>query len=182
MRILEATAGGRSYWHDKQHPETVFMDLRLEKESGFVWEGYDVENSKRPSKGNYTVLPHLQADYRNLPFANRTFDLVVFDPPHLVTNNGMKKLHGIMKRKYGALHAETWQNDMRLAFNELFRVMKDTASLNFKFCDYHIGFQEILDVIPQEPLYGTTVRSGHHETRWLAFNKPMSMRSYNESA
>jgi len=176
MRILEATAGGRSYWNDKEHPETVFMDMRVEPDGDFLVQGYDQDNPNIKKVGYYTVLPHLQADFRNLPFPDRTFDLVVFDPPHLVTNNGMKKLDGIIKRKYGCLHAETWPRDIHDAFVELFRVMADHATLTFKFCDYHIGFEEILSVIPQEPLYGTTIMSKTHSTRWITFNKPMEMR------
>jgi len=177
MKVLEATAGGRSYWHDKEHPETVFMDMRVEHDAGFTFEGYDMENCDSSHPGNYRILPDLQADYRNLPFPDGTFDLVVFDPPHLTTNNGMKKLSGIMQRKYGTLQAETWPRDLKLAFDELFRVMCDHATLNFKFNDYSIGFEQILNVIPQQPLYGTTIKSAKHETRWLAFNKPMEMRS-----
>ena len=176
MKILEATAGGRSYWHDKEHPETVFMDMRVEGDNRFLYNGYDMKNASTPGS-DYVVLPDVQADYTNLPFRDRTFDLVVFDPPHLVTNDGMEKLSGIMKRKYGCLEAETWPRDMHLAFTELFRVMRDHATLTFKFNDYHIGFNQILDVIPQEPLYGTTIKSSKHQTRWLAFNKPMKMRS-----
>jgi len=172
MEILEATTGNRSYWHDKQHPEVTFMDLRVERDGNFISEGYDIDPHH-----SYTVLPDVQGDYRQLPFDDSTFDLVVFDPPHLVTNNGMKKLHGILKRQYGCLHAETWQRDIRLAFRELFRVMADHATLTFKFCDYHIGFNEILDEIPHEPMYGTTVKSGTHSTRWITFNKPNEMRN-----
>jgi hypothetical protein len=172
MEILEATTGNRSYWHDKHHPEVTFMDLRVELDGNFTIQGYDYDRNR-----SYTVSPDVQADYRELPFDDSTFDLVVFDPPHLVTNNGMKKLHGILKRQYGCLHAQTWQRDMRLAFEELFRVMADHATLTFKFCDYHIGFNEILDEIPHEPMYGTTVKSGTHSTRWITFNKPMRLRS-----
>jgi len=176
MRILEATAGGRSYWHDKDHPETVFIDMRVERDDKFVVRGYDQNNPDVERTGQYTVLPHLQADFRNLPFPDRVFDLVVFDPPHFVTNNGMEKLSGIIKRKYGCLHAETWPRDIHDAFVELFRVMADHATLTFKFSDVDIGFEEILSVIPQEPLYGTTIKSTTHSTRWITFNKPIKMR------
>ena len=172
MEILEATAGGRSYWYDKQHPEVTFIDLRVERDGAFYKRGYDIDNKK-----NYTILPDIQADYRKLPFLDSTFDLVVFDPPHFTSNQGMKKLSGIFRRKYGNLHAENWQRDIRLAFGELFRVMADHATLTFKFSDYHIGFTEILDQVPHEPMYGTTIRSGTHSTRWITFNKPNEMRS-----
>jgi len=155
------------------------MDMRVERDGDFSVRGYDQDNPniKKEKQSDYTVFPDLQADYRNLPFADRTFDLVVFDPPHLVTSDGMEKLSGIMKRKYGCLHAETWPRDIHDAFVELFRVMADHATLTFKFCDYDIGFEEILSVLPQEPLYGTTIMSKTHSTRWITFNKPMQMRS-----
>jgi hypothetical protein len=170
MRILEATAGGRSYWFDKENHETVFCDMRIE-DPGFLEENMD--SNENPG---YSVRPQIQADYRRLPFPSNTFDHVVFDPPHLVTNHGMAKLTGVMKRKYGCLKAETWPDDLRRAFIELFRVMKDTATISFKFSDHHIGFDRVLEPIPPDPLYGTTVRAGDKETRWLTFNKPVEMR------
>jgi len=176
MKILEATCGARSYWREKEHPETVFIDLRFEKHPNFSWEGYDIDGAKRRKPAPYEIVPDIQADYKTLPFQDRTFDLVVFDPPHMVTKSGMKRLSGIVKRKYGALRAETWQRDLSLAFFELFRVMTDRATLTFKFWDGDIGFENVLEVIPGEPLYGTTSKSGKHDTKWLTFNKPRRLR------
>jgi hypothetical protein len=180
MKILEATCGARSYWRDKQHPETVFVDLRVESDPEFSFAEYDIDGAIRRKPGSYSILPDIQADYRQLPFDDRSFDLVVFDPPHMVTNSGMKNLSGIMKRKYGSLRAETWQRDLNAAFCELFRVMTDFATLTFKFWDGDIGFDQVLEQIPAEPLYGTTSKSGTHETRWLTFNKPERLRQSKE--
>ena len=58
--ILDATAGNRIVWQDK-HPENVtFMDFQRKLER----------------------KPTIFADNRNMPFRDKTFSTVFFDPPH----------------------------------------------------------------------------------------------------
>lgn len=51
------------------------------------------------------VTPDVVADFRDMPFEDNTYDLIVFDPPHL-------KLAGpnssIMKAQYGQLDKDNW--------------------------------------------------------------------------
>ena len=102
MRILDATCGKRMMWFNKFYEDCVYMDIRRE------------------------VKPDLVADFRMLPFPDDTFDLVVFDPPHLVYVNS----HSIFKRKFGGLQSDTVHVDLYRAAKELFRVLKPNGFLS----------------------------------------------------
>lgn len=144
-KILDATCGGRSIWHpdNKDRDDTLYIDSR-KREPGFI-EGRE----------DYAVEPDEVQDFRDLPYPDESFNLVVFDPPHEVRKDGMKHLSGWMTKKYGALHAETWQSDIKKGFEELFRVLKPNGVLVFKFSDRHVDFKEVLDLSPRPPLFGT---------------------------
>ena len=69
-QILDACCGSRMFWFDKEHPATVFMDNRSFAKT--LCDGRRFE-----------VKPDLIADFREIPFPDESFQLVVFDPPHL---------------------------------------------------------------------------------------------------
>ena len=89
--ILDACCGSRMFWFDKKNPLVEFVDIR--KESHILCDGRKLE-----------IKPDTVADFRKLPFKDKTFSLVVFDPPHL------KRLgkSSWMAKKYGVLN-ETWR-------------------------------------------------------------------------
>jgi SAM-dependent methyltransferase len=166
--VLDATCGGRSIWHpeNKERDDTLYVDKR-EDSNPLKREEFGYEPR------NYSIEPDEVEDYRNLPYSNESFNLVVFDPPHAIRGDGMKTLSGVTTRKYGALHAETWQEDLRAGFNELWRVLKPTGTLIFKFADESADFSEVLELAPTTPLFGTSVNNGKNvETRWFTFYKP----------
>jgi SAM-dependent methyltransferase len=166
--ILDATCGGRSIWHpeNKDRDDTLYVDRR-EEPPGFTTDGYDGHYE------SYSVDPDEVQDFRDLPYDDDTFNLVVFDPPHVVKDGGMKALAGAVQRKYGALEAETWQSDLRAGFEELWRVLTPGGTLAFKFADNAADWDEVLELAPTDPLFGTTntKRTGV-ETRWFLFYKP----------
>jgi len=167
--ILDATCGGRSIWHpeNKDRDDTLYIDRR-EEDAGFVNESYECK--KDPG---YEVSPDEVQDFRDLPHDADSFNLVVFDPPHCVRSDGMETLTGFMEKKYGALHAETWQSDLKQGFDELWRVLKPGGTLVFKFADRVKDFDEILDKAPVKPLFGTaTNRTKTSENRFFVFYKP----------
>lgn len=67
-KILDATCGSRMMWFDKNHPEAIFIDKR---KGVFTAYGNEI-----------IVSPDIQVDFKNLPFEDESFYLVVFDPPH----------------------------------------------------------------------------------------------------
>lgn len=165
--ILDATCGGRSIWHpeNKDRDDTLYIDRR-EDDNPLRRE----EFGYKPR--NYSIEPDEVEDYRDLPYDDESFNLIVFDPPHIVRNDGMKTLSGVSDRKWGNLHAETWQEDLRTGFKELFRVLSPGGTLVLKFADVSADFDEVLSLTPHDPLFGTSVNNGKNvETRWFVFYK-----------
>ena len=58
--ILDATAGNRAMWKNKNPPNVIFMD----KEIGLA------------------IPPNVFAIWQNLPFRDDVFETILFDPPH----------------------------------------------------------------------------------------------------
>ena len=74
IRILDACCGSKMFWFDKAEPHTTYMDRREEQ--------FEIHGKK------INVKPDVVADFRDMPFDDETFNLVVFDPPHLVQRAG----------------------------------------------------------------------------------------------
>jgi hypothetical protein len=152
--ILDACCGGRMFWFDRKHPNALYIDKRQENK-GFI--------RLRPS---YSVEPDYIADFRDMPFPEKSFKLVVFDPPQLLTL-GEKSW---MRQKYGVLDKNTWQEDLTKGFNECWRVLEDYGILIFKWNESEIKLKEVLALFPETPLFGHTT-SPRNNTHWLCFMK-----------
>lgn len=166
--ILDATCGGRSIWlpGNKQHDNTLYIDKR-EREPGFTGQ----------EGRTFSVEPDEVEDFRDLPYPDESFNLICFDPPHLMREDGMENLTGYITKSYGALHAETWQADLEAGFEELWRVLKPGGTMVFKFADNAADFQDVIALAPTDPLFGTTTKkSSKCENRWFVFYKPGVLR------
>lgn len=152
--ILDACCGGKAFWFNKNHPNVVYQDIRVEPK-GFI--------EARP---NYNVSPDVIGDFREMQFPDKSFKLVVFDPPHLTAGGKT----GWQRKKYGILNKETWPTDLKLGFEECWRVLDDYGTLIFKWNEESISVTEVLKIIPIKPLFGhPTARSG--KTKWFTFMK-----------
>jgi len=151
-QVLDACCGSRMFWFDKKNPVAVFMDKR-------------VESHKLCDGRELIVDPDVVADFTDMPFGNSRFALVVFDPPHLA-NVGS---NAWMSKKYGRLESD-WQKMLRDGFRECFRVLKDCGVLIFKWNETQIPVSKILELTPEQPLFGH--RSGKQsKTHWIVFIK-----------
>lgn len=151
-KILDACCGSRMFWFDKTNPDVLFADIRTE--SHILCDGRSLE-----------IKPDIEMDFRNMPFEDNTFKMVVFDPPHL------KQLGkgSWMAKKYGVLDS-TWQKDIKKGFDECFRVLDTNGTLIFKWNAHQITVSEILKAIGRQPLFGH--KSGKQaNTHWMAFIK-----------
>lgn len=118
MQILDVCCGARMMWADKANPAAVFGDLRKTTVC--------VPDSSHRADGTRTIKiePTVQYDFRALPFADASFDLVVFDPPHLI-RAGDKSWLAV---KYG--------------------------TLVFKWNETQIPVREVLALCDRAPLFG----------------------------
>lgn len=147
--ILDACCGSRMFWFDRENEDTIFMDKRELED--ILCDGRTLE-----------VKPDVVADFRDMPFEDESFYLVVFDPPHLarVGDNAW------MAKKYGKL-GEEWQDDLRRGFAECFRVLKPNGTLIFKWNEEQIPLKYILELTEQKPLFGNK----RSKTHWIVFMK-----------
>jgi SAM-dependent methyltransferase len=154
--ILDACCGGRAFWFDKQNPDVLFVDRRV-MQPEVVGKGIDARVRK--------CLPDVVMDFRCLDIPDRTFQLVVFDPPHLFLGE-----NSYMGKCYGSLDKLTWRQDIRKGFSECFRVLKTGGILIFKWNECDVLLSEVLKCTDEKPLFGHP--SGKSQkTHWLCFMK-----------
>lgn len=160
--ILDATCGSRTIWFQKNHPLAVYMDCRQEKDT-VIWK-----STKNDSVRTLNVEPDVVADFTKMPFADNSFELVVFDPPHLLKIGE----NAWLKKKYGKLTDE-WPKMIHDGFWECMRVLKPYGVLIFKWSEIDIKTRDVINAIGKEPLFGH--RSGKAmKTHWMCFMKDES--------
>ena len=152
-KILDPCCASRMFYFDKQDKRVLFGDIRNEEHT--LCDGRHLE-----------IKPDRNMDFRRLPFDNDIFQLVVFDPPHLI-----KCGHGAwIGKKYGILDKNTWQEDLRKGFSECFRVLKNNGVLIFKWNETQILTKDILKLTEHKPIFGH--KSGKRSnTHWITFMK-----------
>ncbi|MEG0692429.1 MAG: methyltransferase [Oscillospiraceae bacterium] len=167
--IFDACCGGKMFYFDKQDPRVLFMDIRQIKTK--LCDGRDFE-----------VSPDIVGDFAEIPLEDNIFNMVVFDPPHLLRNTGKSKfadLYGSLNEKarptgyqqikYGALYSD-WQDMLKQGFAECFRVLKPSGFLIFKWNETDIKVSEVLALTEEKPVFGH--KSGKQsKTHWICFMK-----------
>ena len=153
--ILDVACGGRMFYFDKSDSRVLFCDKR--KIETRLCDGRE-----------YKVNPDILADFTNLPFADNSFKLVVFDPPHL-EHNADTEVTGWQQIKYGALQGD-WKTELKKGFAECFRVLEPYGVLIFKWNETDILVSDILKLTEQKPIFGH--KSGKRSnTHWICFMK-----------
>ncbi len=152
--ILDPASSMRSFYFDKKDKRVLFGDIRV-KETHLLTNGQTIH-----------IEPDEVMDFRAIPYPDEAFKVVVFDPPHML-NLSEKSW---MRKKYGVLDKETWQDDLTKGFAECFRVLKDEGTLIFKWNEVSIPLKDILALTPYKPVLGhpSGKRMGTH---WVLFIK-----------
>lgn len=161
--VLDACCGPRKFWFDQRDARCLFVDHRREDHT--VVDQTRIEGGTR----RIVINPDMVADFRCLPFADNSFDLVVFDPPHIKANRTGKKSR--MAINYGTL-GKNWKADLCVGFGECFRVLRPRGTLIFKWAETNIKLADVLALAPEPPLFGNRMPklSGTH---WCVFMKGM---------
>jgi len=147
LLILDATCGRRGIWFDKENNEAVYLDIRR------------------------VVKPDILADDKNLPFIDKIFDVIVFDPPHV--SLGPKS---IMASLYGRFSLQQIRELISLGAREFHRVLKDDGVLLFKWNTHDMSLEKVLHLMGAYfvPLFGQRVsyRTKHSsQTFWVCLRK-----------
>ena len=154
-KILDACCGSRMFWFDKKNPNVVFGDIR--KEEHTLCDGRKL-----------SITPDVEMDFRNIPFPDNHFKLVVFDPPHL----NKLGLNTWMAKKYGVL-LPSWELDIKTGLNECMRVVEPNGIVIFKWNEAQITLNKVLAILDYKPLFGHTTGK-HGRTIWMAFMKTIN--------
>lgn len=149
MKVLDACCGSRMFWFDKEFEDAVFMDKRTLETT--LCDGRSL-----------IVNPDVIGDFRNMPFDDESFHLVIFDPPHLLHVGDTS----FLKLKYGVLEGE-WQQDIKQGLEECWRVLKSNGTMVFKWNEEQVSFSMVKKLLPSKPIIGQ--RRG--KTIWLVFFK-----------
>lgn len=152
-QILDPACGGRMFYFDKHDQRVLFCDRRTF--SGKLCDGR-----------TFTVEPDEVIDFRNMPFKDESFQLVIFDPPHL-RRVGDKSW---MKAKYGQLPTDGWEQYIKEGFDECWRVLAPGGTLVFKWNEQQIKIGMIKDCFPVNPVMGTRTKT---DTIFIVFFKEM---------
>ena len=148
-RVLDACCGSRMFWFDKQNPDVIYADNR------------ELETTLCDGR-TLLIKPDIKMDFRNMPYDNNTFKVVVFDPPHL-KNAGSGSW---LAKKYGVLPKE-WTVYLKQGFDECMRVLELNGLLIFKWNEDQIKTTDILKCFEKKPLLGDQ----RGKTRWIVFMK-----------
>jgi len=160
--VLDPCCGSRMMWFERARQDVLFGDRRAETITV-------TDRSHGDANGTRTIKiePDTLLDFRAMPFADCSFKLVAFDPPHLVRAGPRSWLAA----KYGKL-SDDWREDLRQGFSECFRVLEPEGVLVFKWNETQVKLREVLALTPHQPLFGNTSgkRAGTH---WLVFMRPV---------
>lgn len=137
------------FYFDRDNPEVLYADNR------------EVETTLCDGR-QLLIKPDIQMDFRQMPYEDSCFKVVVFDPPHLVHAGTGSWL----AQKYGILPVD-WPEYLKQGFSECMRVLEPDGLLIFKWNEDQIKLSEVLRVFDKKPLLGDQ----RGKTRWLVFIK-----------
>lgn len=131
------------FYFDKEDDRVLFCDIRDEE--------HIVTDSSSPG-GERTVRihPDVVADFRDLPFDDGAFSLVIFDPPHL-KHAGKNSW---LAKKYGTLPEIGWKEYLQHGLHECWRVLRQHGTLIFKWNEEQMRLGDLVDIFPDRPVMG----------------------------
>lgn len=147
------------FWFNKRHPNALYIDKRI-RPKGFL--------DQRP---NFSVEPDEIGDFTKLKFKDKSFKLVVWDPPHTIRNfSPGHEENGVIAKRYGRLLLADWELILSKGFSECWRVLEDYGILIFKWGGKDRKIKDVLALFTEQPLFGhTTDNKGN--THWICFMK-----------
>jgi hypothetical protein len=150
-KIIDVCCGSKMFYFDKNNPNVLFQDIRELHTT--LCDGRKLD-----------IQPDVMADFTNMPYPNKSFKMVIFDPPHLfrIGDNSW------MAKKYGKL-PDNWKEKLFKAFNECWRILDNCGVLIFKWNEQQIKLSTILKICPFKPICGNRAKGS--KTVFLIFMK-----------
>jgi hypothetical protein len=78
-------------------------------------------------------------------------------------------------KKFGCLNPETWQDDLKNGFKEMWRCLDDYGTLILKWNNVSIPYKKMLSYISEEPLFFNVLAGEkakkEKNTYWFCFMK-----------
>lgn len=145
MKILDMSAGNRAIWFNKTHPCATYIDIRPE------------------------VKPDFVVDSTKTGLADESFDLVVFDPPHVNFGKNAR-----MSKNYGHHTTEQIRQIIKGSGKEAHRVSKPNALMAFKWNNHDQKLPTVLKMMSEywEPLFGHMTKDGpRSQTYWTMLRR-----------
>ena len=173
--ILDATAGFRMMWFDKNQENTVYLDKRNDEQIRKDAEDFGNNRGRKLFKTLDRKNPTVEGNFCKTPYSDESFRLIVWDPPHLIGSNSRRFQQGLT---FGVLQAETWQSELTHGFLELWRLLKPYGVLIFKWHDSSLDYKRILKLFHTKPLFGQITSNRYpksakktRHTFWFCFMK-----------
>ena len=165
MKILDATCGFKGIWYQKNHPFVTFMDKRNGNYS--FSDGWKYHLAKDRT---YKVKPDVVSTWKDAPFPDGYFDMIIFDPPHLIVDRNKKP--PAMTQAYGYLYSDNYKQVLKEGMKKLFDILKPEGVFILKWCENSDKVDEIIKLAPYPPLFGSNTKSkGHTQNFWILFIK-----------
>ena len=152
QKVLDACCGSRMFHFNKDNNDVLYMDNR------------QLDTTLSDGR-TLNINPDVVADFRNMPFEDESFYMVIFDPPHLVNAGD----NSWLAQKYVKLD-DLWPVDIHQGFNECMRVLKTNGTLIFKWNEEQVTLKEVMQAIGHTPIFGNK----RSKTHWLVFMKGVS--------
>jgi len=171
MKILDATCGEKGIWFQKNHPFVTFMDIR---------KGKYYHVTKNGKKTVFEINPDVVSEWKDCPFPDNHFDMIIFDPPHIIRGKNWNEENCKFAKEYGRLYSENWEQTLKEGINKLFRVLKTEGVFILKWCEQSRNIKKVIKLFPYKPLFGT--QTGQKtKTYWICFikyglNKKLEMK------
>lgn len=101
-KILDVCCGSRMFWFDKTNKDTVYMDIR------------ELEDTLCDGR-HISIKPDVLGDFRDIPFDDETFNMVVFDPTKTRKN---QRVHEYYRNYFvaGGKDKESWKTLVELGY------------------------------------------------------------------
>lgn len=161
--MLDATAGNRAFWKNKNPPNVIFLDKEIE----------------------LAIPPDVFAIWQHLPFREKVFETTLFDPPHdrfspTSVHMNPKGWYEPEIRNGRRIGGTFWGSLERGWAGQFYSAQKEFARVSDRLClkwnNTKIPLERVLLLFEEwkeiyRTEYNTNMRRGKTQTWWVTFTR-----------